>query len=147
MARAGKASSDYLRRRDADATTTSSSSAGSSSGVGEPAAAVAAETAADSEVHVSRSYHHMNAYARGALSGPAGGPDEARAPGRSTSDGGGAAYVYGSAAAHPRRRLDDQDGLEDLSGWQPVTMGESGIEAIVERRIRDSVARGELDKL
>ncbi len=64
MARAGKASSDYLRSRDADAatTTTTISSAGASSDVGEHAAAVATEApgagrAADSELHPSRSHH------------------------------------------------------------------------------------------
>ncbi|GFR49261.1 hypothetical protein Agub_g11279, partial [Astrephomene gubernaculifera] len=150
VARAQKAAGDYRRQRGdpqqqqpassdpnrsssdvgAGGQTSSSSSSGaiarSQTSPALPAAAAGGASAdsAAQELHPSRGRADLNAYARSPL-------------------GGGVGTSLSSGLGVPV--LDDEAG--SLSNWQPVTMGESGFEAMVERRIRDSVARGELDNL
>ncbi|KAG2425273.1 hypothetical protein HXX76_013855 [Chlamydomonas incerta] len=98
-------------------------------------------------LHPSRARGDLNAYARGPNSTAAAGPPTA--PAASAGARSHAALQGGTPPLPPPPPplAWQAEDVEDLSGWQPVTYGESGIEAMVERRIRDSVARGELDNL
>ncbi|KAG2425269.1 hypothetical protein HXX76_013851 [Chlamydomonas incerta] len=174
VARAGKASTDYRRSRDAE----SSAAAIDSAGGGSASAHTAGVGAAASEAQ-----HQQRQ--RGSAAAPGGGaaavlpqatqpplsrqppdpdPDLLLHPSRARGDLNAYAHgpsfaASGGARSHtalqggtpplppPPPMAWQAEDVEDLSGWQPVTYGESGIEAMVERRIRDSVARGELDNL
>ncbi|PNW71077.1 hypothetical protein CHLRE_17g745647v5 [Chlamydomonas reinhardtii] len=164
VARAGKASSDYRRRRDPDspaagASNTQPPTTAANEATGTDAATLStlavqsypSSPAQDPDLlmHPSRARADLNAYARGPKAAAAQRPPAPSAPvaGTIAADAQAASHS-GAGHGHPPPPLTWQDAeLEDLSGWQPVTYGESGIEAMVERRIRDSVARGELDNL
>ncbi|KAG2492962.1 hypothetical protein HYH03_008869 [Edaphochlamys debaryana] len=94
----------------------------------------------EEEVRVARAQKAASDYRRRK---DAAGPAPAGPP----AQGGGTSGGASSGSGESLIRAKAQEELEDLSGWEPVTYGESGMEAIVERRIRESIAQGQLDGL
>lgn len=145
MARAGKASSDYRRRRDPDspaagASNTQPPTTAANEATGTDAATLStlavqsypSSPAQDPDLlmHPSRARADLNAYARGPKAAAAQRPPAPSAPvaGTIAADAQAASHS-GAGHGHPPPPLTWQDAeLEDLSGWQPVTYGESGIE-------------------